>query len=233
MRSISSILMSSVGKKLINAISGLILLGFVTAHLIGNLTLLTGNADKFNAYGHFLIHQTGPLLYIFEYGLIIFFLLHIITATSVWWDKQMARPKSYDMTKSAGPTTKKTLSSATMIYTGILIFTFAILHLISFKYGPGEAEGYTTIVDGVVMRDLYRLSIELFMRPGFVIWYVIANALVGLHLRHGFWSAFQSLGLNHPTWTRILYGLGVVIALVIGFGFVVIPSYIYFNGGAV
>ncbi|MEZ5359348.1 MAG: succinate dehydrogenase cytochrome b subunit [Candidatus Zixiibacteriota bacterium] len=232
MAAISSLLFSSIGKKLINAISGLVLFGFIIAHLIGNLTLLTGNADKFNAYGHFLIHKTGALLYIFEYGLIIFFLLHIITATSVWWDKQVARPTAYKMTASAGPTTKKTLSSSTMIYTGALIFVFAILHLITFKYGPGTAQGYTTVVDGVEMRDLYRLSIEVFRDRWYVIWYIIANALLGLHIRHGFWSAFQSLGLNHPVWTKVLYILGIFVALIIGFGFIFIPAFIYIIGGA-
>ena len=232
MASLPSMLFSSVGKKLINAVSGLALFGFIIAHLIGNLTLLTGHADAFNAYGNFLIHKTGVLLYIFEYGLIIFFLLHVITATLVWWDKQMARPVNYNKTADAGPTTKKTLSSTTMIYTGVLIFIFAILHLITFKYGPSVSDGYKTIVDGVEMRDLYRLSIEVFHRPGYVIWYVIANALLGLHLRHGFWSAFQSLGLNHPIWTKIMYRLGIVVAFIMGFGFVVIPLYIFFKGGA-
>lgn len=232
MAALSSVLFSSIGKKLINAISGLILFGFIIAHLIGNLTLLTGNADAFNAYGHFLIHKTGALLYIFEYGLILFFLLHVITATMVWWDKQMARPTAYKKSAGAGPTSKKTLSSTTMIYTGVLIFVFAILHLITFKFGPGTAEGYTTVVDGVEMRDLYRLSIEVFLPPGYVIWYIVANALLGLHLRHGFWSAFQSLGLNHPTGTKILYYLGILVALIIGFGFIFIPAFIYFKGGA-
>ncbi|MCK5127132.1 MAG: succinate dehydrogenase cytochrome b subunit [candidate division Zixibacteria bacterium] len=227
----SSMLFSSVGKKLLNAVSGLTLLGFILAHLIGNLTLLTGNSDAFNAYGHFLIHKTGVLLYVFEYGLIVFFLLHIITAVSVWWDQQVARPTSYKKTASGGDTSKKTLSSTTMIYTGALILVFAIMHLITFKYGPAEAQGYTTIVDGVEMRDLYRLSIEVFLKPGYLIWYIIANALLGLHIRHGFWSAFQSLGLNHPRCTPILYKLGIVVALIMGFGFVVIPAYIYFKGG--
>jgi succinate dehydrogenase / fumarate reductase cytochrome b subunit len=231
MSSVQTIVWSSVAKKLINAITGLGLSIFIVIHLLGNLALLTGQADTFNAYSHFLLNL-GTLIYLAEAGIVIFFLFHIFTAVSVWWDKQMARPQAYKETGAAGTPSKKTISSRTMIYTGAILLIFTVLHLITFKYGPGIKEGYVTEIDGVVMRDLYRLTIEVFQRPGYVIWYVVAMGLLGFHLRHGFWSAFQSLGVNHPRWTPIIYGVALLFALVMAIGFLILPVVIYFRGGA-
>lgn len=231
MSSAQTIVWSSVAKKFINAITGLGLCIFIVVHLMGNLALLTGKAEAFNAYSHFLLNL-GALIYITEAGLVAFFLFHMFTAVTVWWDQQMARPQSYKMTAAAGEPSKKTISSRTMIYTGAILLIFTILHLITFKYGPGINEGYVVTIDGVVMRDLYRLTIEVFQKPGYVIWYVVAMGLLGFHLRHGFWSAFQSLGMNHPRWTPVIYGLALLFALIMALGFIILPVVIYFRGGA-
>jgi len=230
MSSVQTIVWSSVAKKFINAVTGLGLCVFIIIHLLGNLTLLTGHAEAFNAYSHFLLNL-GTLIYATEIGLVAFFLFHMFTAVTVWWDQQMARPQSYKVTAAAGAPSKKTISSRTMIYTGAILLLFTILHLITFKYGPGINEGYVVTIDGVVMRDLYRLTIEVFQKPGYVIWYVGAMALLGFHLRHGFWSAFQSLGLNHPRWTPVIYGIALLFALIMAFGFIILPVIIYFRGG--
>ncbi|MFQ5771522.1 MAG: succinate dehydrogenase, partial [bacterium] len=140
--------------------------------------------------------------------------------------KLRARPVGYQKKASAGGTSKKTISSTTMIYTGILIFVFLAIHLKTFKYGTY----YTTNVNGVEMRDLHRLVIEVFQQLGYVIWYVAAMVLVGFHLRHGFWSAFQSLGANHPRYMPIIYGVGIILAIVLAVGFLGIPIWIYFTG---
>ena len=231
MSSIQSIVWSSVIKKLINAVTGLVLCMFIVIHLMGNITLLTGHAEAFNSYSHFLL-STGVLIYLAEIGLTAFFLLHIFTAVMVWWDKQTARPVAYGKTAAAGAPSKKTISSRTMIYTGVVLFVFTVYHLITFKYGPGIAEGYSMEVDGVVIRDLYRLTMEVFSRPGYVIGYVAAMAFMGFHLRHGFWSAFQSLGMNHPRWTPVIYGLALLFAVIMAVGFLILPIIIYFRGGA-
>jgi succinate dehydrogenase / fumarate reductase cytochrome b subunit len=231
MSSVQTIVWSSVVKKFINAITGLGLSVFIVIHLLGNVTLLTGNAEAFNAYSHFLLNL-GALIYLAEAGIVAFFLFHIFTAVSVWWDQQMARPQAYKQTAAAGDPSRKTISSQTMIYTGAILLIFTVLHLITFKYGPGIEEGYVMEIDGVVIRDLYRLTIEVFQRPAYVIWYVAAMGLLGFHLRHGFWSAFQSLGINHPRWTPIIYGLALIFALVMAIGFIILPAIIYFRGGA-
>ena len=231
MPSLWSMLWSSVCKKTLNAVSGLALCGFIVVHLVGNITLLTGKAEAFNSYAHFLL-STGALIYVAEGGLLLFFLLHILTGTMVWWDKQMARPQSYEKSSAAGDPSKKTIASSTMIYTGVTILTFSVLHLLTFKYGPGMGEGYTVQIGGETIRDLYRLSIDVFQRPGYTIWYIIAMIILGTHLRHGFWSAFQSLGLNHPRYTPIIYGIALIFGVFMAFGFLVIPAIIFFRGGA-
>ncbi len=222
---------SSVGRKIINAATGLALCGFIILHLAGNIALITGARETFNQYSHFLLHGTGSLIYIAEIGLVLLFLLHIITAVSVWWSKQVARPDSYKKSGSAGDPSRKTFSSETMIYSGAVIFIFTIIHIMTFKYGPGIDQGYTMKIDGILIRDLFRLGIEVFQKPGYVIWYVFAMITLGFHLRHGFWSAFQSLGANHPRYMPAISGIGVLFAIFMAFGFLVIPVLIYFRGG--
>lgn len=231
MSHVSAVLFSSIGKKFINAVSAVVLVLFIIAHLVGNTTLLIGNADAFNAYAHFLMN-TGMLLYIFEFGLLFFFIVHIITGVLVWWDQQMARPVSYANAANAGAPSKKTISSRTMIYTGASILIFTVLHLITFKYGPSLGEGYVTEIDGVVMRDLYRLTIEIFAQPIYTIGYIVAMFLMGFHLRHGIWSLFQSLGLNRPKFTQFMFRLAIPVSIILAFGFLVIPVVIYLRGGA-
>jgi succinate dehydrogenase / fumarate reductase cytochrome b subunit len=231
MARLRTITWSSVARKFINGITGLGLCLFIIFHLAGNLTLLWGTAEQFNAYSHFLM-STGVLVYTAEIVLLAFFVFHIITAVTVWWGKQMARPDSYQVGGNAGTPSKKTISSRTMIYTGAILFVFLVLHVRTFKYGPGIDQGYLMVVHGTPMRDLYRLAIDVFSKLGNVIWYVAVMALLGYHLRHGFWSAFQSLGANHPRCSPFIYGIALIFALIMAFGFLIIPVIIYFQGGA-
>jgi succinate dehydrogenase / fumarate reductase cytochrome b subunit len=83
------------------------------------------------------------------------------------------------------------------------------------------------MIDGEQIRDLFRLVVEEFQKEWYVGWYVFSMFILGIHLRHGFWSALQSLGLNHPSTSRFSYMLGLVVALILGFGFLFIPLYIY------
>jgi succinate dehydrogenase / fumarate reductase cytochrome b subunit len=225
-----SFVWSSVGKKIITAITGLGLYVYLILHLAGNLTLFTRNPDIFNRYAHFLT-GLGWLVMIIELGLLIFFLIHIIEGTLVYFGKLRARPNSYVKYESAGPPSHKTVSSTTMIWTGLVIGVFAVIHVITFKYGPAESAGYVTVVNGVHMRDLYRLVAEVFSNKWNVIWYVGAMIFLGYHLRHAFWSSFQSLGANNRVLTPIFYTAGVILAILLGLGFVALPVFIYFTGG--
>ncbi len=222
-----SVLRTTVGKKYLVAIGGLLFFLFLFFHLAGNLVILTGQADKFNAYSHFLV-SLGGLLYIAEIILLAAFLLHSTIAVIVTLMNNAARPDGYRMVKSAGPPSHKTISSKTMIWTGIVVLVFVVFHVITFKYGPGMAQGYIATVHGEKMRDLYRLVIEVFKNKWFVIWYAIAMIFLGFHLRHAFWSSFQSLGFNNARWTPFLYRLGVTLAILLSAGFLIIPLWVYF-----
>lgn len=214
---------SSVAKKLFNAITGIGLFLFVVVHLLENLLLLTGKPADYNRWTHFL-ESFGLVLLLIELVLAAFFLVHIWSALMVYWDKLKARPSGYSVYRSAGWTSRQTLSSQTMIYTGLVLLAFVVWHVITFRFGPY----YETVIDGVPMRDLHRLVVEVFSNPVNVVFYVAVMVFLGFHLRHGFWSALQSLGAYHPRWTPIWYSGGVLVALVLALGFIVIPVWVYF-----
>jgi succinate dehydrogenase / fumarate reductase cytochrome b subunit len=209
---------TSVGTKLLLGLTGLALVGFLIFHLAGNLLLFWGPA-KYNEHAHALI--ANPLVIPAELGLLALFLLHAVKAVLNFIGNRAARPAAYVAKKWAGGPSRKTVSSTTMIVSGIVIAVFVVLHLITFKYGPY----YDSPEPGV--RDLYRLLIEVFQSPGYVIFYVICMVIVGMHLRHGISSALQSLGLMPPGAIRALLAAGAVLAVLIGGGFVLIPLWVY------
>ena len=231
MASFGSALASSVGRKILMSLSGIVMLGFVIGHLVGNLQLLSGNGDAFNKYGHFLV-SLGGLLVLTELFLVACLVIHVITAISIVRGKRAARPDSYNKPKSAGGASRKTVGSSTMIYTGLLVLIFIIVHVKTFKYGPAEAEGYVTTVDGVEVRDLHRLVVEKFQQIEWVVGYVAAMILLGLHLSHAFWSALQSLGFYHDRYTPVLFTAGRALAVLISLGFLIIPIWIYLSGAS-
>ncbi len=219
---------SSIAKKIFNGVTGAMLIGFILIHLVGNLFLLTGNPYDFNAYAYKL-HSFGPLLYVAEIGLLLVFLGHIVSALGVWFDKRKARPTRYAVKGNAGGNSRKTFSSTTMIISGLLLLAFLIVHIITFRFGPGIAEGYVATLDGEEVRDLYRLTVEFFQVPLNVGIYVAVMVFLGFHLRHGFWSIFQSLGGYHPRYTGLIHSFGIFFALLMALGFIAIPVWIYFN----
>ena len=210
---------TSVGTKLLIGITGLALVGFLAFHLFGNLLLFFG-PEIYNEHAHALI--ANPLIVPAELGLAALFLLHAIKAVLNFVDNRAARPRKYESKTWAGGPSRKSWASTTMIVSGLIVFLFVPLHLITFKYGPY----YDAHEPGV--RDLYRLLIEVFQSPFYVAYYVIAMLIVGTHLRHGIWSSLQSLGLISDKWTRAVTAVCYVLALAIGAGYVLIPLYIYF-----
>jgi succinate dehydrogenase / fumarate reductase cytochrome b subunit len=219
--------MSSIGKKVLSGITGLALCGFIIAHLAGNFLLLVG-ADPFNEYTRFLTtFAHGFFLPVAEVGLIVVFLTHAGAGIRVALDKRRARPVRNAKTGNAGAPSQKTLASRTMVITGLFLLAFLIVHVWAFRLGPAEAEGYVTTLDGHESRDLYRLVIETFQDARVVASYTFFMLLLGFHLRHGFWSAFQSLGANNPKYMPLITTIGVVFAIVIAAGFLSIPIYIY------
>ena len=226
----SNLWWSSVGKKLLNGLSGLMLIGFVCVHLAGNLTLFARDGGKlFNSYAHHL-ESLGPLLYAMEFGLIAVFLLHIASAVSVRLSQKEARPQSYAVAASKGGPSRQSLSSRSMLITGLLLAGFVVLHVKMFKYGPYYE---TTLKDGTVVRDLYKLVVEEFSKPVITWAYVAIMLMLGLHLRHGFWSALQSLGALKPACSRCVYAAGLLFAILLAGGFLLLPLYFLYCPAAI
>ena len=216
---------SSVGRKFMTGITGLLLIGFLVAHLAGNLLLLVGQ-DAFNHYAHFLEHALhGTLIYIAEAGLITIFLIHIASAVKVQRSKLSARSSRYARTESAGGASKKSISSMSMIFTGTILLIFVVLHIIHFKFGPKEMY---IAHDGTEMKDLYSLVVHEFHNPVMVILYMAVMLMMGIHLFHGAWSAVQSLGWTRKSTLPYVVGGGITIAVVLAVGFLLLPLIISF-----
>ena len=202
-------LWSSVGKKLMMAVTGIGFLFFLCAHLIGNLTLY-GGSDAFNGYAERL-HSLGGLLAVFNLGLIFLAVIHISTGLVLFVQNLQARPTRYQVDRRAGG---RTTSSVTMPYTGILILCFVIFHLINFTFVD---KSNTTI---------YEIVSSAFASPLYVVIYIMAVIIVALHVRHGLWSAFQTIGANHPKYMPAMMIASLLFGLIVAMGFGVLPIYI-------
>jgi succinate dehydrogenase / fumarate reductase cytochrome b subunit len=200
---------SSIGKKLMMAISGLSFCGFLVAHLAGNL-FIYGGRDAFNSYATHL-HSLGPLVTIAELGLLTLALIHVLTGATLFYENLQSRPQRYAVNKSAGG---RTIGSATMPYTGAFLLLFVIFHLLNFHFVD---KTHITIFD-IVSKS--------FSHPAYVVFYVLAMIIAGLHVSHGLWSAFQTLGANHPNYMPIIMMLSLVFSLIVGIGFGFLPIYI-------
>lgn len=227
MSSFGSVAWSSVGKKVITGLTGFLLVGFVIVHLLGNLTLFIG-PDAFNEYAHFLetaLH--GWLIYAFEAGMIVIFAFHIIAAVTVAvTDKMAARKQGYKYAKNAGGRSRKTLASRSMIISGAIIAFFVIAHIFLFKFNAGQPMPENA--DGT--KNLYKVVVTAFKEPAFTVFTVVAMILLGLHLRHGVWSAFQSLGWTNDRWLPILTRAALVVSIVLAVGFILLPVVLFING---
>lgn len=209
------------------ALAGLGLIAFIVVHLLGNLTLYRSDGQAFNQYAH-VLQSVGRLVLLAEGGLALLFLIHSFIGVWVKIVAWRARGSvGYDITQSKGGPSYSNWASRTMIYTGPVILFFVILHVWQFRFGPGVEEGYVTIINGVAVRDLYRLVVEAFMSPLIAGLYIAAMVVVGFHLRHAFWSGWQSLGLMSPRCSKMIYGIGLVFAILVAAGFLFIPVWIF------
>ena len=208
---------SSVGMKILIGVTGLALVLYLIVHIAGNLMVFGGPA-LFNKYAYTL--EGNPLIPVIEIGLLLIFLVHVYKTVTMFLSNQQARPTRYAMKKRANYTSRKSFASSTMIFTGLWLLIFIIIHVKAFRYGTEYpwAEGG---------RDLYRLEIENFANPLIVVFYVLSMLVVGSHLWHGASSAFQSLGLDNPRWTPRIRATGKVLAVVIAGGFITIAIWAY------
>lgn len=219
-------LKSQVGRKILTAITGIGLIIFIIFHLIGNLALF-GGVHTFNEYT-FTLEGLGWFLYVLEALLAIAFLLHAYIGISIWWNRRKARPKGYKKYQSKGGPSHMTWASRSMIFTGIVLFVFLVIHLDTFKFADTEM---ITLPGGNEARDLKALVIDTFQDPLYAYGYTAVMILLGFHLGHGFWSAFTSLTMKHNKYSKVIYITGIIFAILMAVGFLFIPLYIYFTGG--
>jgi succinate dehydrogenase / fumarate reductase, cytochrome b subunit len=199
---------TSVGKKQLMAITGLMFLLFLASHLLGNLSIYGGPA-AFITYAEHL-HALGKLLVAAEVGMAVALIVHVCTAVVLFFENRRARPVKYAVDKSGGG---RTFSSQTMPYTGLLILGFIGVHLANFSHH---------LVDQT-QRNIFQITAAVFSHPGYLAIYLVAMILVALHVRHGLWSAFQTVGANHPKYMPFIRGLSVAFAIIVGLGFGSLP----------
>jgi succinate dehydrogenase / fumarate reductase cytochrome b subunit len=206
------------------SITGLFLVVFIGVHLALNLLLIFDDSGElFNLGAHFM--ATNPAIKIMEPLLGLGFLIHILWSFNLEYQNWKARPVKYNKQKLSA---SSTWASRNMLVLGALVLVFLVIHIINFfyviKFDPHSLQ--TVIVDGVEMEDTYTLVADLFKTSiAYCGFYVLGGILLGFHLSHGFWSAFQTLGLNNKYWMKRWQVLGYIYAVLVAVGFSVIPLY--------
>lgn len=211
---------SSIGKKLLMSLTGLFLILFLVVHLIGNLQLLKHDGGMaFNVYARFM--TTNPLIKTIGYGNYFFIILHAFVGISLALYNRSAKGQKYAVSNSY----KTTWASKNMALLGTLILAFILIHMGDFwlKMKLGQLPMVTYPGVEGEMKDLYFRVAEAFKNPLLVTSYVVGMIVLAFHLYHGFQSAFQTLGLNHHKYTPAIKFIGVAYAILIPFGFAVIP----------
>lgn len=209
---------SSVGAKIIVALTGLGLVGFVVLHMIGNLKVFDG-PDAINSYAYFLKHSLGALLWIFRAGLLVIFVLHIALAVRLTARSRAARPVQYQHPGNV----QATVSSRTMIRTGLVVGLFTLFHLAHFTFGwvkgaevePGRVVNYLDLRDAKGRQDVYSMVVAGFTTWWLAVLYIVAQFALFVHLLHGVQSSFQTLGLKNRRFAGAIKLLGFAVAATI------------------
>jgi succinate dehydrogenase / fumarate reductase, cytochrome b subunit len=223
---VSALVNSSVGAKVLVALTGLSLVTFLVFHLIGNLKVF-GGPDAINAYAHFLKHDLGALIWIARAGLLGLFVLHLALAIRLKLKARAARPVAY-----AYPNTvQATAESRTMLLTGLVILLFVVFHLAHYTFAwvhtaelqNGTKVNYLELTDAKGRHDVYSMMVAGFTTPWLCVFYIVTQLLLFVHLRHGIQSAFQTLGLKNARFRAAIGALGLAVcgALLIGNLFIV------------
>ena len=213
---------STVGLKILMALSGAILFGFVFFHMLGNLQIFEGR-DKLNAYANFL--QSNPeLLWPARIVLILAVFTHILSGYGLWWHNKQARPVGY----SGNSATQASIASRTMAYSGTIVLFFIVFHLLQFTFQTINAD-YITYQDSESRHDVYRMVIEAFSNPWVAWFYVLSVGLLCYHLSHGIASLFRSLGLSDGMYLPLQVWFARIFATIIFLGMVIIPLAVQFH----
>jgi len=220
----SNFLSASIGRKVFMSLTGLFLISFLFIHLTLNLFLIFDDSGNlFNEAAHFM--ATNPIIRIVEPLLALGFIIHIIWSGWITLGNMKARPVSYE---SGDELLKWWEPSKNMFILGGMIFIFLVLHIFNFyvkmKF-TGDPLLNMATGTGVEMHNAYALVSDLFKNPLYDVIYMIGGIFVGLHITHGFWSAFQTIGLNNINWMKRLKFLANLIGFVFAIGFASIPLY--------
>jgi succinate dehydrogenase / fumarate reductase, cytochrome b subunit len=202
---------STNGKKVVMAVTGFIMFAFVIGHMLGNLQMFEA-PEHINAYGHFL-HNLGELLWIERIGLLLAIALHITATIQLALRSEAARPIGYSRRQAIN----SSYASRTMYWSGPIVLVFIIFHLLQFT--AGYVHPHATFAAG----DVYQNVVSGFQVWWVSAWYIFAMILLGLHLSHGLWSMFQSVGLAHPRISIYLKIAAKTIAALIVLGYISIP----------
>ncbi|MCL4865633.1 MAG: succinate dehydrogenase cytochrome b subunit [Gemmatimonadales bacterium] len=203
---------SVIGKKVVMAVSGILLVGFLLSHMASNV-LVFKDPESLTHYGEWL-RSFGPLLWVARLGLIALAVVHIVSALQLTRLSQQARPVGYQKLAS----TASTWGARSMRLGGLLLLAFIVFHLLHFTTGtifPGAE-----FLPGEVGRNVL---VGFTGQPLVVAFYVVAMLALGLHLSHGVWSFFQTLGLNHPHWNRARRVTAWVLTIAIAGGLLLVP----------
>ena len=249
---LSSFLKSSIGKKLLMALTGLFLCTFLVVHMTGNLQLFKNDGGlAFNEYAVFM--TTNPLIKFTSYGLYATILFHAFWGIYLVYDNKKARPVAYAQVDGKA---NSGWASRNMGLLGTIILVFIVLHMTGFwaKYKFGEVpytDYHVNLTDGeiiaypydgtingkiekfteqgferVIVKDLYAVVNDAFKNPYVVIFYIIAMLALAFHLIHGFKSAFQTLGLNHKKYNQLIKNIGIgVFGIIVPILFAAMPIY--------
>jgi succinate dehydrogenase / fumarate reductase cytochrome b subunit len=220
--SIGLLVSSSLTRKYLMAISGVLLFLFVIAHMLGNLQVFLG-PESLSAYGAFLKSKPG-LLWSMRLILLVIVVFHIVTGIQLALQNRRARPVRYANSKPP----YANLASRTVLISGLVIFSFVAYHLMQFTLGVTNPE-YLHWEDSKGRHDVYRMAVEGFSDPGVTLFYVIAMGLLCLHLSHGVSSAFQSLGLKNKRTESWICRVSQVAAIVIFVGNSSMPLAVLFG----
>ncbi len=222
--------MSSIGKKVIMSLSGLFLILFICVHLsVNSLLLFDKTGELFNLGCHFM---TNPVVKIIEPILALGLLVHIAFATILTIGNRRARPIKYAVTNQKD---NSTWAARNMYILGAMLIVFILIHLSNFwmaiKFGYGHPGGAMTDItyDGVTMENVYPHIVAALTNPIYAILYMIGGILLGLHLSHGFWSLFQSVGLCNKIWRTRWSIIAQIFAALVALGFCIIPLYFLFG----
>ena len=212
---------SSIGKKWIVALTGLVLVAYVLGHLAGNLQIFLPNKTRINMYGAFL-HSLGPLLWVIRAFLLGCFAVHIITTIQLACENRLARPDRYE-----GATYRKaTWAGRSMVISGLIVLCFVIFHILHFTahvVRPDFDNLREILPNGIERHDVFKMVVLGFQDKAASCFYILGMILLCMHLSHGFGSFVQTLGLNSSKVAPWLDYGGRVLATIICIGYISIP----------